>query len=118
MPDIDLDIPDNRREQVLNYVHDKYGHDRVAQIITFGTLAAKQALRDVGRVFGLSTYEMSDWSAAIPNQLHITLQQAYQGSQRLQNLVADSTKNKLLFETAQRLEGLPRHYSTHAAGSC
>ncbi|KLD58852.1 hypothetical protein WP50_23060 [Lactiplantibacillus plantarum] len=55
MPDIDLDIPDNRREQVLNYVHDKYGHDRVAQIITFGTLAAKQALRDVGRVFGLST---------------------------------------------------------------
>lgn len=116
MPDIDLDIPDNRREQVLNYVHDKYGHDRVAQIITFGTLAAKQALRDVGRVFGLSTYEMSDWSAAIPNQLHITLDQAYQGSQRLQNLVADSSKNKLLFETARRLEGLPRHYSTHAAG--
>lgn len=116
MPDIDLDIPDNRREQVLAYVHDKYGHDRVAQIITFGTLAAKQALRDVGRVFGLSTFEMSDWSAAIPNQLHITLQQAYQGSQRLQNMVADSSKNRLLFETAQRIEGLPRHYSTHAAG--
>ncbi|RRK11000.1 DNA polymerase III subunit alpha [Lactiplantibacillus garii] len=116
MPDIDLDIPDNRREQVLAYVHDKYGHDRVAQIITFGTLAAKQALRDVGRVFGLSTFEMSDWSAAIPNQLHITLKQAYAGSQRLQNMVADSSKNRLLFETAQRLEGLPRHYSTHAAG--
>ncbi|WP_159258128.1 DNA polymerase III subunit alpha [Lactiplantibacillus pentosus] len=116
MPDIDLDIPDNRREQVLEYVHQKYGHDRVAQIITFGTLAAKQALRDVGRVFGLSTFEMGDWSAAIPNQLHITLQQAYQGSQRLQNLVADSSKNRLLFETAQRIEGLPRHYSTHAAG--
>lgn len=116
MPDIDLDIPDNRREQVLMYVHDKYGHDRVAQIITFGTLAAKQALRDVGRVFGLSTFEMSDWSAAIPNQLHITLAQAYQDSRRLQNLVADSSKNRLLFETAQRIEGLPRHYSTHAAG--
>lgn len=66
--------------------------------------------------FSASSYEMSDWSAAIPNQLHITLKQAYQGSQRLQNLVADSSKNKLLFETAQRLEGLPRHYSTHAAG--
>lgn len=116
MPDIDLDIPDNRREQVLAYVHDKYGHDRVAQIITFGTLAAKQALRDVGRVFGLSTFEMRDWSAAIPNQLHITLAAAYKGSQRLRNLVADSAKNRLLFETAQRLEGLPRHYSTHAAG--
>lgn len=116
MPDIDLDIPDNRREQVLAYVHDKYGHDRVAQIITFGTLAAKQALRDVGRVFGLSTFEMSDWSAAIPNQFHISLSQAYQDSRRLQNLVADSSKNRLLFETAQRIEGLPRHYSTHAAG--
>lgn len=116
MPDIDLDIPDNRREQVLTYVHDKYGHDRVAQIVTFGTLAAKQALRDVGRVFGMSTFEMSDWSAAIPNQLHITLEQAYQGSQRLRNLVADSSKNQLLFQTAKRLEGLPRHYSTHAAG--
>ncbi|AVK63096.1 DNA polymerase III subunit alpha [Lactobacillus sp. CBA3606] len=116
MPDIDLDIPDNRREQVLTYVHDKYGHDRVAQIITFGTLAAKQALRDVGRVFGLSTFEMSDWSAAIPNQLHITLKAAYQASRRLQNLVADSSKNQLLFQTAQRIEGLPRHYSTHAAG--
>mgnify|MGYP003361659489 CR=1 FL=1 len=116
MPDIDLDIPDNKREQVLAYVHDKYGHDRVAQIITFGTLAAKQALRDVGRVFGLSTFEMSDWSAAIPNQLHITLTQAYQDSRRLQNLIADSSKNRLLFETAKRIEGLPRHYSTHAAG--
>jgi len=116
MPDIDLDIPDNRREQVLQYVHDKYGHDRVAQIITFGTLAAKQALRDVGRVFGLSTFEMSDWSGAIPNQLHITLDQAYQASRPLQNLVADSSKNRLLFETARRIEGLPRHYSTHAAG--
>lgn len=116
MPDIDLDIPDNRREQVLNYVHDKYGHDRVAQIITFGTLATKQALRDVGRVFGLSTFEMSDWSVAVPSQFHITLDQAYHDSRRLQNLVADSSKNQLLFETAQRLEGLPRHYSTHAAG--
>ncbi|MCH4123295.1 MAG: DNA polymerase III subunit alpha [Levilactobacillus sp.] len=116
MPDIDLDIPDNRREQVLQYVHDKYGHDRVAQIITFGTLATKAALRDVGRVLGMPPYVLSEWSAAIPPQLHITLKSAYEQSQRLRNLVADSEKNRLLFETAQKIEGLPRHYSTHAAG--
>ncbi|WP_367294925.1 DNA polymerase III subunit alpha [Levilactobacillus yonginensis] len=116
MPDIDLDIPDDKREQVLQYVHDKYGHSRVAQIITFGTLATKAALRDVGRVLGMPPYTLSDWSAAIPNQLHITLQAAYDQSQKLRNLVADSSKNQLLFATAQKLEGLPRHYSTHAAG--
>lgn len=116
MPDIDLDIPDDRREEVLQYVHNKYGHDRVAQIITFGTLAAKQVIRDVGRVFGLTTTAQAAWSKAIPNQLHISLQQAYQDSQRLQNMVKDNQTNQLLFQTALRLEGLPRHYSTHAAG--
>ncbi len=116
MPDIDLDIPDNRREEILQYVHDQYGHERVAQIITFGTLAAKQVIRDVGRTFGLSQFELSSWSSAIPNQLHISLQQAYQGSQRLQNLISDNQLNELLFQTATALEGLPRHYSTHAAG--
>ncbi|PWG00790.1 DNA polymerase III subunit alpha [Levilactobacillus bambusae] len=116
MPDIDLDIPDNRREEVLAYVHQKYGHERVAQIITFGTLAAKQALRDVGRTFGLAPYQQDQWSKAIPNVLHITLREAYAQSQPLKNLVADSQLNRLLFETAVKLEGLPRHYSTHAAG--
>lgn len=116
MPDIDLDIPDNRREQVLQYVHDKYGHTRVAQIITFGTLATKAALRDVGRVLGMPPYVLSEWSAAVPPQLHIMLKAAYEQSQRLRNLVADSDQNQLLFKTAQKLEGLPRHYSTHAAG--
>lgn len=116
MPDIDLDIPDNRRDEVLAYVYQKYGHNHMAQIITFGTLAAKMALRDVGRVFGLSQFEMSAWSKAIPNVLKISLQEAYEQSQALRNLVADSQQNRLLFETAQRIEGLPRHYSTHAAG--
>ncbi|MCT4489061.1 DNA polymerase III subunit alpha [Levilactobacillus parabrevis] len=116
MPDIDLDIPDDKREQVLQYVHDKYGHSRVGQIITFGTLATKAALRDVGRALGMAPYQMSDWSAAIPNQLHITLAASYKQSQKLRNLVADSPKNKLLYETACKLEGLPRNYSTHAAG--
>ncbi len=116
MPDIDLDIPDNRREEVLEYVHQKYGHERVGQIITFGTLATKQAIRDVGRVFGLRPYELSEWSKTIPSVLHISLKEAYEQSQPLRNLVADSATNKLLFETASKLEGLPRHYSTHAAG--
>lgn len=116
MPDIDLDIPDLKRDQVIKYVHEKYGHEQMAQIITFGTLAAKQALRDVGRVMGETTYEMDQWSKAIPSVLHITLAQAYQQSQRLQNLVADSQKNELIYRTATHLEGLPRHYSLHAAG--
>lgn len=116
MPDIDLDIPDNRREEVLEYVHQTYGHERVGQIITFGTLATKQALRDVGRVFGLRPYELNEWSKTIPNVLHITLKEAYDQSQPLRNLVADASLNQLLFETASKLEGLPRHYSTHAAG--
>ncbi|MFC6253423.1 DNA polymerase III subunit alpha [Secundilactobacillus hailunensis] len=116
MPDIDLDIPDNRREEVLEYVHQKYGHERVGQIITFGTLATKQAIRDVGRVFGLRPYELSEWSKTIPSVLHISLKEAYEQSQPLRNMVADSATNKLLFETASKLEGLPRHYSTHAAG--
>ncbi|KRM91434.1 DNA polymerase III subunit alpha [Fructilactobacillus florum] len=116
MPDIDLDIPDEQREIILQYVHDKYGNDRVAQIITFGTLGAKQALRDTGRVFGLPVTTMNRWSAAIPKQLHETLTQAEKESQKLRNLLADSDTNRKLFETAQKIEGLPRHYSTHAAG--
>lgn len=116
MPDIDLDIPDNKREQLLQYVHEKYGQQHMAQIITFGTLAAKQALRDVGRVLGLTQFEMADWSQAVPNVLHIDLKTAYDQSLRLRNLVSDSPRNQLLFATATKLEGLPRHYSTHAAG--
>lgn len=116
MPDIDLDIPDDRREEILQYVHDKYGHGRVAQIITFGTLATKQVLRDVGRVFGLSQFEAAEWSKTIPQALHISLEDSYRQSLPLRNLVADNAKNQLIFETAKKLEGLPRHYSTHAAG--
>lgn len=116
MPDIDLDIPDDRRDELIEYMHDRYGDTHMAQIITFGTMAAKQALRDVGRTFNLMQSEMSEWSRAIPNQLNITLRVAYQQSEGLKNLVAASELNKLLFKTALAIEGLPRHYSTHAAG--
>ena len=116
MPDIDMDIPDNKREEVLQYVNQKYGYHRVAQIATFGTLAAKMALRDVSRVFGLRPNEANTWSNTIPNVLKITLDEAYQKSHKLRDLVAYSEKNTLLFETAKKIEGLPRHVSTHAAG--
>lgn len=116
MPDIDLDIPDDKRDEVIQYVHQKYGHKRVAQIITYGTLAAKQSIRDVGRVFGLNTTQQDQWSKAIPGAFHVTLRDALDNSQRLKNLIADSPLNEALYQTAQTLEGLPRHYSTHAAG--
>ncbi|APB31470.1 DNA polymerase III subunit alpha [Vagococcus teuberi] len=116
MPDIDMDIPDNRREELLQYVNKKYGENRVAQIATFGTLAAKMAIRDVSRVFGLSQNEANRWANAIPKDLKITLSEAYDKSKTLRELVGHSYKNKLLFDTAKRIEGLPRHVSTHAAG--
>ena len=116
MPDIDLDFPDNRREDILDYVRRKYGENHVAQIATFGTFGSKQALRDVCRVLGLTTVQAGEWSKAIPNQLGINLKAAYEQSKNLQTLVSRSPKNQLIFETACRIEGLPRHLSTHAAG--
>lgn len=116
MPDIDLDIPDDRREEILVYVREKYGYHHMAQIATFGTMAAKMVLRDIARVFGLSQSESNRWSAAVPNALKMTLQKAYQESKQLVDLVQLNETNRLLFETAIHLEGLPRHVSTHAAG--
>ncbi|MGM0213035.1 DNA polymerase III subunit alpha [Enterococcus sp. AZ109] len=116
MPDIDLDIPDNRRNEILHYIKEKYGRFHVAQIATFGTMAAKMVLRDVGRVFGLSQSEVNRWSKAIPNQLKITLGNAYDQSETLKRLVNADSRSQLMFETALSLEGLPRHVSTHAAG--
>ena len=117
MPDIDLDIPDNRRDDVIKYMFTKYGMDHAAQILTFGTLAAKQVLRDTGRVFGLQEMQLSEWSKSVPfAKGKISLAQAYKESKKMQMLVNASDTNKLLFQTASGLEGLPRHYSIHAAG--
>ena len=116
MPDIDLDFPDNRRDDILHYVRDKYGSDHVAQIATFGTLAAKMSLRDTARVFGLTVAEAQAWSNAIPNQLGISLAEAKQKSKELQKLISTNDVNRLLYETAEKIEGVPRHVSTHAAG--
>ena len=116
MPDIDIDFPDNKRDQVIQYVKNKYGDLHVAQIITFGTLAAKASLRDIGRVFGLSVKELDELTRTIPSRLGINLKDSYKESKGLQQFVAESPRNKKLFETACKIEGLPRHTSTHAAG--
>lgn len=117
MPDIDLDIPDVQRNMVIKYMYQKYGMDHAAQILTFGTMAAKQVLRDVGRAFGLTMPEVDKWTHAIPHSKNkIDLKQVYQESRDLRLLVDATPENKLLFKTAVELEGLPRHYSIHAAG--
>lgn len=116
LPDIDLDFPDNKRDLILNYVLNKYGKEHVAQIATFGTFAAKMAIRDTGRVLGLDSQALKKWSNAIPNQLGMTLRRAYKESKALKELIEESEFNKTLFKIAYNLEGLPRHVSTHAAG--
>jgi DNA polymerase III subunit alpha len=116
MPDIDIDFPDHRRDEVIEYVSNKYGKLHVAQIVTFGTLAAKAVMRDVGRVFGLNTKELDSVSRLIPSRPGTSLKSALEESEGLRNFVKESSLNKRLFEVATKLEGLPRHTSTHAAG--
>jgi DNA polymerase III subunit alpha len=116
MPDIDIDFPDERRDEVIQYVVKKYGKQHVAQIITFGTLAAKAALRDIGRVMGASKNEIDFLAKQVPNKIGITLREAYEQSPSLQRAVKESPLARKIFETALKIEGLPRHTSTHAAG--
>ncbi|WP_449537232.1 DNA polymerase III subunit alpha [Ferdinandcohnia sp. Marseille-Q9671] len=116
MPDIDIDFPDNRRDEMIEYVSKKYGRLHVAQIITFGTLAARAALRDVGRVMGISPKEADFLAKQVPSRLGITLKQAYEESQGLRDYITNIEIGRKIFETAIKIEGLPRHTSTHAAG--
>lgn len=116
LPDIDTDFPDNRRDEVIKYVVQKYGKEHVAHISTFGTLAAKQVLRDVGRVMEISVRELDSISKTIPQTLKITLAQAYEQSSRFRQLIASDERYQKLYRIASALEGLPRHISTHAAG--
>ncbi|MGQ0695398.1 MAG: DNA polymerase III subunit alpha [Nitrospiraceae bacterium] len=116
LPDIDMDFCMDRRGEVINYVVEKYGSDHVAQIITFGTLGAKAAIRDVGRVLEMPYADADRVAKLVPNQLNITLQQALDTEPRLRELVETDPKVKELMTNAQSLEGLARHASTHAAG--
>lgn len=115
LPDIDLDFPDNRREEILQYILEKYGTANVAQIGTIGKFGAKSAIRDVGRVFGLTQAELKKWAKAIPSRPNVSLHQALEQPQ-LTNLIKESTLNQTIFQTALKVEGSNRHLSTHAAG--
>ncbi len=116
MPDIDIDFNDERRDEVISYVAAKYGEEHVAQIITFGTMAAKAAVRDVGRVLEVPFHEVDAAAKLIPNQLGITLEEALRGSKELQEACRQKPATKKLVDMAMRVEGKPRHASTHAAG--
>ncbi|WP_305041285.1 DNA polymerase III subunit alpha [Geoalkalibacter sp.] len=116
MPDIDVDFCINGREAVIDYVRQKYGAANVAQIITFGTMAAKGVIRDVGRAMGLPYGEVDKIAKLVPGVLNITLDEALKQEPKLRELLDKDAKVKQLFNTALALEGLTRHASTHAAG--
>ncbi len=116
MPDIDVDFCFERRQEVIDYVVRKYGKDRVAQIVTFGTLAARAVLKDVGRVMDMPYAFVDSIAKMVPRELNITLDRALQVNPELRNLYETNEQVKELVDMSKRLEGLPRHASTHAAG--
>ncbi|MCL2099277.1 MAG: DNA polymerase III subunit alpha, partial [Oscillospiraceae bacterium] len=116
MPDFDIDICQDRRGEVIEYVVNKYGQDNTAHIITFGTMAAKAAIKDVGRALGVSLGEVNIISKLIPNAVNMTLKKALEQSSGLKARYENDDTVKNLIDTASKLEGMPRHSSTHAAG--
>ncbi len=116
MPDIDIDFCYERRDEVINYVNQKYGKDNVSQIITFGTMAAHGVIRDVGRVMGMPYAEVDKIAKLVPLTLNITIQEALYQEPRLKELYEQDEQIKQLLDTSKTLEGLTRHASTHAAG--
>lgn len=116
MPDFDIDFCYERRQEVIDYVTRKYGCDHVAQIVTFGTLQTRAAIRDVGRVMGMPYNQVDAVAKLIPNSFHITINQAIEKSKELRQAMQDSPQVKKLIDTARKVEGMPRNTSTHAAG--
>ncbi|GKU75785.1 DNA polymerase III subunit alpha [Paenibacillus sp. L3-i20] len=116
MPDIDIDFNDERRDEVIAYVAAKYGEAHVAQIITFGTMAAKAAVRDVGRALNVPFQEVDRAAKLIPNQLGITLEEALRSGSGLREVYENQPKTNKMLHMAMKVEGMPRHASTHAAG--
>ena len=116
MPDIDIDFCYERRQEVIDYVCDKYGSDKVVQIVTFGTMAAKGVIRDVGRVMDLPYAQVDGIAKMIPNELNITIDKALDMNPEFRNLFEKDEQIHYLITMCKRLEGLPRHTSMHAAG--
>ena len=116
MPDFDIDFCYNRRDEAIAYVREKYGEDHTAQIITFGTLAARAVVRDVGRAMGMSVSDVDAVAKKIPQETGITLQKAIDGNPELKEMVENDSRVRQLITYSTALEGMPRHASTHAAG--
>jgi DNA-directed DNA polymerase III (polc) len=116
MPDIDIDFCFERRGEVITYVRQRFGEERVAQIITFGTMAARAAVRDVGRVLGIAYGEVDRVAKLIPHELGISIADAIAQSPELSELIRNNPKIAQLMAIAAKIEGFPRHASTHAAG--
>lgn len=116
MPDFDVDFCYERRQEVIDYVIEKYGADHVAQIVTFGTMAARGAIRDVGRVLGIPYQTVDEVAKMVPMELKMTLEKALAASKELKARCDNDPQIRELIETAQKIEGMPRHASTHAAG--
>ena len=116
MPDFDVDFCYERRQEVIDYVNEKYGRDHVAQIVTFGTMAARAAVRDVGRVMGMTYQDVDRVAKLIPMELKMTLKKALEVSPDLKSLYDGDNQVHELIDTSLKVEGMPRHASTHAAG--
>ncbi|MEE8370146.1 MAG: DNA polymerase III subunit alpha, partial [Dehalococcoidia bacterium] len=120
MPDVDLDFAEDRRDEMIHYAAEKYGHDRVAQIITFGTLGAKASIRDVGRALGMTYADVDRVARLVPNMPPsfgvMTIEKALQEGPEIRQLYEDDPQIAKLIDTARVLEGVARHASTHAAG--
>lgn len=116
MPDFDIDFCYERRQEVIDYVNEKYGRDHVAQIVTFGTMAARAAVRDVGRVMGMTYQDVDRVAKLIPMELKMTLKKALEVSPDLKVLYDGDNQVHELIDTSLKVEGMPRHASTHAAG--
>ncbi len=116
MPDFDIDFCYERRQEVIDYVSEKYSSTHVAQIITFGTMAAKAAIRDVGRALNMSYAFVDKVAKLIPSSLHITINKALETTSELKRIYDTDEQVKLLIDTAKKVEGMPRNASTHAAG--
>ncbi|MBE3549867.1 MAG: DNA polymerase III subunit alpha [Brockia lithotrophica] len=116
LPDIDIDVADVRRDEVLRYLAERFGRDRVAQIVTFGTIAARQAVRDAGRLLGIPPSEVDRIAKLIPAGADMTLAKAQEGEPALREILTSRDEYRRLAQVAARLEGLPRQTSVHAAG--
>ena len=116
MPDIDIDFCYERREEVIEYVNRKYGESHVAQIVTFGTMAARNAIRDVGRALDMSYAKVDYIAKQVPQALNMTLEKALEISETFKGIYDSEEESRFLIDMAIKLEGLPRHTSTHAAG--